>query len=59
MSETAADRGEFPGCGPEWACDKYGVTDHDYYTCPDCSERFGTYMAAKADLVTLGLLPLG
>lgn len=59
MSEPAADRGEFPGCGPEWACAKYGGTDHDYNTCPDCRERFGTYLAAKADLVSLGLLPLG
>lgn len=55
----AAERGEYPGCGPEWACDSYGTGDHDYYNCPDCHERFGNYLVTKADLTTLGHLPLG
>jgi len=42
--------GELPGCGPEWACGKYGQEGHDYQTCPDCKEWFDIYMAAKASI---------
>ena len=44
------EKGEFPGKGPEWACDRHGRKNHDYLTCRDCKDRFKTYMAAKADL---------
>jgi len=57
MSRSAADRGEHPGCGPEWACDRYGHADHDYFTCSGCLERFQTYLAATRSLDSLGLLP--
>ncbi|HBG06294.1 MAG: hypothetical protein A2075_12045 [Geobacteraceae bacterium GWC2_58_44] len=56
MSPAAA-RGEFQGCGPEWACDQYGVADHDYNGCTECQERFQTYLAAKKSMDQLGLLP--
>ena len=56
---SAQERGEYPGCGPDWACDSYGVGDHDYNECPDCLEQFGTYLATTASLISTGLLPLG
>lgn len=42
--------GEFPGGGPEWACERFGQDGHDYQTCPDCKDWFDTYMAAKASI---------
>lgn len=42
--------GELQGAGPEWACGRFGQDDHDYQTCPNCKEWFGTYMAAKASI---------
>lgn len=56
MKASAAERGEHPGSGPEWACDRYGHGDHDYNHCPECMERFHTYLDAKRSLSTLGLL---
>lgn len=44
------ERGELPGAGPEWACDRYGEPGHDYCSCPDCLGWFQLYMAAKASI---------
>ena len=54
--KSAAERGEYPGCGPEWACDEYGVGHHDYSSCPACWARYQTYMAAMASLAEMGRL---
>lgn len=54
--KTALERGEHKGCGPEWACDEFGVGYHDYLTCSACTTRFESYLAAKASLSELGLL---
>jgi hypothetical protein len=43
-------QGELPGAGPEWACDSYGLPDHDYCSCPDCLALYELYMAAKASI---------
>jgi hypothetical protein len=43
-------QGELPGCGPEWACEKFGQDVHDYLNCPKCKEWFNVYLAAKASI---------
>lgn len=51
-------KGEEPGCGPAWACEEYGQEGHDYMHCPTCWARYQEFIAARANLVATGHLPL-
>lgn len=49
--EPVINKNEIAGYGPQWACEDFGKTDHDYYSCPVCNSNY------KLWIVWLGGIP--